>query len=264
MPLNADVYDVNLTNNTIDVKPWGMNSAYDLFNNAYDSGQFDNSDYMLSDDSPMDTPGADGGTGYGAAYDDFGTTSSFTPPTGSHEVFTPLLSGRNPTGLSNTRYFNFSLAAWIFRTGINGSGQIAFNDSPLNEHNENPNENFRGYLRDKFIIFNPTLRTSFFNYTNFKNDLVSALIGTQNFEFLVRLIAALNTTPTAVNFTYTVPSIFGFDTGFVISIPFNDILHGSGDWYSFATVINLFRSMLSFSYYTGVVFFIIRCVFIHN
>ena len=80
------VYDVNITNNSVEVKPWGMNSSYELFNNAYDPGQLDVNGMEFSDDSPMTN-----GSGM-RAYNDYQEVWGSVMPSSSHNALTPLVS----------------------------------------------------------------------------------------------------------------------------------------------------------------------------
>ena len=255
LDVNAQqVYDVNITNNSVEVKPWGLNSGYDLFNNAYDPGELDENGMEFSDDSPMTN-------GSGArAQSDYQEVWGSTMPSISNDVMTPQLSGRNPLGLTGYRYFQFGVSDWRTRQTFSKSVTA----SPLQQNWGTSTENYNVSLNDKSVIPNYANKNSLFNFTNFKNDILTALIGTQNFDFITRLIQILNTTPSSTNFTYTVPAIFGFNAGIVINIPFNDILHGTGDWYQFSNIISYFRSLLSILYYLAVVWVIIRCIFIYQ
>lgn len=258
--LNAEVYDVNITNNGVDVNVTSLpNNAYDFSNSLYDSNQFDSTDIQFGDDSPMEAYSAsgDGGTPYGGASGDFQSTSYFQPNSDSYSPFDPTLSGRNPTRLTG-KYFNFG-GYWIFRT----TDKKTYDTSPLQVHEGDASHDYKISVNDTFVIPGYSMKTSFFNFNQFKTDILAALLGSDNLNFFIRLFDTINSVSASTNFVYSVPPIFGFDSGFVLDIPLHDILHGSGDWTNLSSIISLFRSMMSLVYYMTVVYFICRCVFIH-
>lgn len=259
LDVNAQVYDVNITNNGVDVNVTSLpNNAYDFSNSLYDANQFDTTDIQFGDDSPLDTYSAsgDGGVPYGQSVADFQSISQANPPTSTVNPWRILSPN---TGLTQARYFRLVAAYYMFRP----TTTMEYGITPLQVH-KTDNTDYRVNIKDNFLVPNANARNAFFDFAVFRSDLLTALIGQDNFNFFVRLLNTLNTTVTSTNFSYTVPSIFGFDTGFVIDIPFNDILHGTGDWYGFASLINFFRSMCSFCYYLAVIIIIVRCIFVYN
>lgn len=256
---NAQVYDVNITNNGVDVSVTSLpNNAYDFSNSLYDPNQFESSDMHFGDDSPMDalSGAGDGGTPYNGASNDFSSTSYFEPNTDSYAPFDPNLTGRNPTYLT-AKYFDCQ--RWVFRSNKKNT----YGSTPYQVHDGDGQHNYNVSINDAFVVPSSTIKTSFFNFNQFKNDIILALVGSDNLNFYIRLFNMLNSVSASTNFVYSVPPLFGFDSGFVIDIPLHDILHGSGEWSNLASVITLFRSMVSLVYYLTVVYVIWRCLFIH-
>lgn len=99
-----------------------------------------------------------------------------------------------------------------------------------------------------------------FRYEVFYTDLSVAVLGSQNYEWLKSFLNTLAALPTGADFTYSVPAIFGFDSGFVINVPLNSILSGSGEWAYFAIIFQVIRAIFGVCYYTSCFVLIVRCL----
>lgn len=248
---NAQVYDVNINNGHVDVE---IINQTDLFNNAYDANLLDDFKFSGSEETSPLTSNylGNGQSGQSEAANDYMDFTYSTPNTISND---PLAPTKGNTLLTGARYFNFGSTYWMMRT----VRTYFFNNTPL-QHDRNDSA-YALQVAEKFVVPNNSRVSTFFNWTTFKNDIIGALIGSDNFQFFVRFAQALAAAPSVANYTYTVPAVFGFDSGFTFTIPFNDVLYGSGNWASFSTVISFFRYFLSLIYYTTVAFCVVNCVF---
>lgn len=248
---NAQVYDVHITNPDVIISP---DSDF--------SGALDNADVQWgvfngTTTGPQSTRFEGGGSLYTSfAQSDYVSNSQLAVPYNTtNDPLKPNLTGRNPLGLTGN-YFKFNLNSWLL------SGNHTYTlKTPEQEHFLADNQKHPVTVVEYRVLPNKSVPSSLFDYDKFVTDVVSAIVGSDNFQFLLRFLVALNATPSVANFTFTVPSTFGFNTGFTINIPFHDILHGSGNWSSFSTVINFFRSFVSFLYYYAVIVVICRAIY---
>ena len=250
--VNAQIYDVRIHGN-----PEVIISPNSDFSGALDQAQIQGGIWNATGTGPQDTRWEGAGALYTSfSHEDYEDNSATQLPYNSNnDVLKPKYSGRNPLGLTG-KYFDFSSTSWLWST--NKTYDVK---TPQQEHWFYDNEKHPVTAGEYRILPTKTSFGFFFKYDQFTSDVISAIIGSDNFQFMVRFIDALNATPSVANFTFTVPATFGFTTGFTINIPFHDILHGSGSWASFSTVISFFRSFVSFLYYYAVIVVICRAIY---
>lgn len=250
--VNAQVYDVRINGN-----PEVIISANSDFSGALDNNELQWNVLNGTTTGPQQTRFEGGGALYTSfADDDYVDNSKLSVPYNSNnDVLKPSFSGRNPMLLTGT-YFNFSLGSWLWSTNHSYSMK-----TPEQEHFINDNEKFPVSFAENRILPNKSSPWSWFNYNRFVSDVTTAVIGSENYNFMLRFITAINAAPSVANFSFNVPATFGFSSGFSINIPFHDILHGSGSWASFSTVISFFRSFVSFLYYYAVIVLICRAFY---
>lgn len=101
-------------------------------------------------------------------------------------------------------------------------------------------------------------------WNNIQNDFMSIFFPEDFIPWIVGFLSVYNNLPTTADVTYTLPPIFGFNTGLSYTIPFGQILQNSGQFSFLSSVFTVIRAMLGFCYYATLIFIVLRCVFLYT
>lgn len=136
-------------------------------------------------------------------------------------------------------------------------GMTNFNTTA--QHPKAPTDNYGTQYQMDFInyLYYPSVT---FNYPLFAFELTTAVFGADDLKWFVDFLRLLANLPTGSDFTYTVPSLFGFDTGFTFTVPLSSLLAGAGQWSNFSMIFDLIRAIFGFCYYTAVFVFMLHSI----
>ena len=162
-----------------------------------------------------------------------------------------LSPGRQPWWNNKFRYFTFGNP-----TLMHNSTQQGYRPNINNLQAGNYTNNGSFYVQDYTMYYSSSNLS--LKWSTLQSDILSAFFSVDTFNFLADLLTVWNNAPLGSDFTYTLPSIFGFDSGIEISVPLYSIVNGSGDYSVFNSIFVVTRAFLGVVYYGTVAAMIIN------
>lgn len=161
--------------------------------------------------------------------------------------------GRSPWWVGKFRYFTFQTPDQFYPT-------IRTADKPNVANLQSGNYTNNGSINVyDYTMYYSSSRISF-NWSTLRSDVLSAFFSGDILNYLNELINVWNNAPTGADFTYTLPDIFGFDTGIEIEVPLYSVANGVGDYSVFTAIFAVIRAFLGVVYYGTVTSLIIKSV----
>lgn len=222
---NAETIDVNIVNSPEVTVDW-----VDLLN----AGQ-GNTDLM----APSNT--------YDPVYNDQAQASGISQgyATFSYDPSAPNIvtnPGRAPWWVNKFRYFTFTTPSQLDTVT-----RIVHNPNMGNQQVGNYQNTGNFEVRDYTMYYSSTGMS--LKWSTLRSDVLSAFFSVDTFNIFAELLDVWNNAPLGADFTYTLPSIFGFDSGIEISVPLYSVVNGTGDYSVFSSIFVVTRAFLGVVYY---------------
>lgn len=235
--VNAETIDVNVVNSPEITIDWD-----DLLNAGANNSPVNNPDDSFD-------PTINGTTAQNGGISDANSLFGYNPTA-------PTINtspGRSPWWVGKFRYFTFQTLNQI-NTKPGTASKPNVSNLQAGTYTNNGTISTSDYT-----MYYSSSRISF-NWSTLRSDVLGAFFSSDVLNYLNELINVWNNAPTGADFTYTLPDIFGFDTGIEIEVPLYSVANGVGDYSIFSAIFSVIRAFLGVVYYGTVISLIIKSI----